>query len=325
MKWCKTVLPLLIGLLVAAGPVFLPDSQALAAQAKPSRSVQAGDAGVAARQARPLKPTAKRKAVKKAKTVKEPKRLVKQKAAKKATATKKTVKQAAAGSNFLLCRSHSTVRVHSGNRTYLVKNDNFADKGECLSGATTKPAFRVAESRATATGPGSDAFPNIYDGCSWGRCSPGTKLPATVSAVSNESTTFDTTESAKGTWAAGYDVWFNPQPIRNGQADAEMMIWLDGQNVYNPAGQGWPVVRIDGALWYVETWITGNGKQTWRYVQFRKYTPRWSVTDLAMKPFYQYLERQGWITPSWYLLSINAGFEIWNGGAGLAATNFSAS
>ena len=295
MKWRKIVLPLLIGLAVAAGPVFLPDSpQALAAQAKPSPSGQAGM------------------------------QVVKQKAAGKTTAAKRAVTHSTASSNFLLCRSHATVRVHGGNRTYLVKNDNFAGLGECLAGSYTAPAFRVAQSRATATGPGSDAFPNIFDGCSWGSCSPRTKLPAKVSAMGSESTTLHTTERAEGTWAAGYDVWFNPRPIRTGQAQAEMMIWLDGQNVYNPAGQGWPVVRIDGALWYVETWITGNGRQTWRYVQFRKYTPRWSVTGLALKPFYQYLEGQGWITPSWYLLSINAGFEIWNGGAGLAATEFSA-
>jgi len=140
--------------------------------------------------------------------------------------------------------------------------------------------------------------------------------------VGNETTTFQTTERAAGTWAASYDVWLDPRPIRTGQAATEMMIWLNGQNVYNPVGHGWPIVRIDGALWYVETWITGNGRQTWRYVQFRKYTARWGVTGMALKPFFQYLEGQGWITPSWYVLNVEAGFEIWNGGAGLATTAF---
>jgi hypothetical protein len=309
MKWRKIVLPTLIGLAVALGPVFLPDApQALAAQAKESA------------QAKPVEQAAKPKAVKKTKPAVKTKTVTK---AKK-VAKKKTAKKAAVGNNFTLCRSHATVRVHGGNRTYLVKNDNFMDRGECLSGSYTKPAFRVSVSRATATGPDSDAMPDIFTGCAWGSCSPRTNLPAKVPAVGNEVTTFQTTEHAAGTWAASYDVWFDPRPIRNGQAATEMMIWLNGQNVYNPAGHGWPIVRIDGALWYVETWITGNGRQTWRYVQFRKYTARWSVTDMALKPFFQYLEGQGWITPSWYVLNVEAGFEIWNGGAGLATTAFSA-
>jgi Glycosyl hydrolase family 12 len=224
---------------------------------------------------------------------------------------------------FLLCRHDASVRVHGHGRTYLVNNNNFMDLAECLSGSAHAPAFRVARSRATSTGPDSDAFPDIYTGCSWGRCSPGAKLPARVSDLGDPATTWDTTENAGGLWAATYDMWFDQRPIRTGQANAEMMIWLNVRGLYNPAGMGWPVVRIDGALWYVLTWITGNGHQQWRYVQFRKYTPRWNVTGLSLKPFYQYMENQGWITPSWYALNVEAGFEIWNGGTGLSTTAFS--
>lgn len=205
----------------------------------------------------------------------------------------------------------------------MVNNNNFVGKAECLSGSRTSSAFRVSVSRATTTAD-SDAYPDVFTGCSWGVCSPHSALPARVSKLGSIPTTFHTDERAGGTWAAAYDLWLNPKPIRNGQADTEMMIWLDVKGLYNPAGMGWPVVRIDGALWYALTWITGNGHRTWRYVQFRKYTPRWNVTGLAMKPFIQYIERQGWVTPSWYLLNIEAGFEIWTGGQGLATTAFSA-
>ena len=286
MKWRKIVLPLLIALSVTAGPALLAGQQAFAAQ---GTSAAANSA----------------KAAKAASSANQP----------------KAAKPAVTGAKFNLCRREGVVRVHGGNRTYLVNNDNFVGYGECLTGISTAPAFRVAVSRAAAT-TDSDSYPDIFTGCSWGRCSPGAKLPARLSRVGNPVTTFDTRENAAGSWAAGYDLWFDPRPIRNGQASTEMMIWLNGKNVYNPAGHGWPVVRIDGALWYVETWITGNGKQTWRYVQFRKYTPRWNVTGLSLKPFFQYLEREGWVTPSWYLLNIEAGFEIWTGGAGLAATAF---
>lgn len=297
LKALKVTVPLLIGLSATISPTLLSGSpQALAAQVKPTPSVKAANPD-------------KHKPAKAHKTV-------------------KVIKQAEASDpsgKFTLCRHNGTVRVHSQGRTYLVNNNNFEGLGECLSGSAHAAAFRVASSGATEAGPDSDAFPNIFTGCSWGQCAPGSTLPERVSKLGNLYTTWHTTQNAKGWWAASYDVWFNPQPIHTGQASTEMMIWTNAQGLYNPAGHGWPVVRIDGSLWYVLTWITGNGQQQWRYVQFRKYTPRWSVTGLSLKPFYQYLEKQGWITPSWYALNVEAGFEIWNGGTGLATTAFSVS
>jgi Glycosyl hydrolase family 12 len=223
-----------------------------------------------------------------------------------------------------LCERDSVARVMGQGHSYLVNNNNFAGTAECLTLWHTQARFVVSESHATSTGPESDAFPNIFTGCSWGICSPHSQLPARVSRLHNPVTTFDTNEKAPGWWAAAYDIWFNPRLIRTGQADTEMMIWLNAKGLYNPAGKGWPIVRIDGALWYVLTWITGNGRQTWRYVQFRKYTPRWSENNMPLAPFFKYMENSGWIRPSWYLLNIEAGFEIWNGGRGLTVQSFSA-
>ena len=343
MKGLKIALPLLVALSVGLGPAFLPRSpqEALAAQARPEPSVKPAKpdrpakpaASGESKSAKPAKP-AKRKPVKavrhkpvKAAKHKVAKRAKPRKLAKHVKKPAKRGKKLASGKAqgaFLLCRHDASVRVHGQGRTYLVNNNNFMDLAECLSGSAHAPAFRVARSRATSTGPDSDAFPDIYTGCSWGRCAPGAELPGRVSDLGNPATTWDTTENAGGLWAATYDMWFDQKPIRTGQANAEMMIWLNVRGLYNPAGMGWPVVRIDGALWYVLTWITGNGHQQWRYVQFRKYTPRWNVTGLSLKPFYQYMENQGWITPSWYALNVEAGFEIWSGGTGLTTTAFSA-
>lgn len=360
-KALRITVPLLIAASAAAVPAFLPASpQAVGAPAKAGSSLtpakldlsltsaragssltparagssltpaKADAADMPAKTAAPAKPKPP-KTVEKAKTLKKAKAQHKPAKSNKPGPAKqrkpqKAVKPANSGTpggQFMICRNDSTAQVHGQNRMYVVFNNDFMGLPECLSGSTHAAAFRVAESHATATGPDSDAFPNIFTGCSWGRCSPGTTLPTRVSKLGNPVTTWQTTENAGGWWAASYDMWFDPQPLRTGQASAEMMIWLNAQGLYNPAGHGWPVVRIDGALWYVLTWITGNGHQQWRYVQFRKYTPRWDVTDLAMRPFLQYMENQGWITPSWYALNLEAGFEIWNGGAGLATTAFS--
>jgi hypothetical protein len=223
------------------------------------------------------------------------------------------------GSPFTLCRTQGTIP----DGRYMVNNNNFAGKPECLTGRHGIPGFRVSESDATSRSPGSDAFPDIFSGCSWGICSPHSWLPDKAAALGNPKTTWHSVERARGTWGAGYDTFFDPRPRHDGQAAAEMMIWLNSRNAYNPAGKGWPVARLDGARWYVLTWETSNGHQRWRYVQFRRYTPTWNVTNLALGPFVVYLKTHDWIRPNWYLLNVEAGFEIWNGGTGLTATYFS--
>jgi len=226
----------------------------------------------------------------------------------------------ARSSSFNECRTDKAFP--SGN--YEVNNNNFVGKQECLTGKRGAPAFRVNTSGAASKTHGSDAFPNVFVGCSWGRCSPHSWLPKKAAALSGAKTSFQADERAAGTWGAGYDMFFDSKPIRDGQAGVEMMIWLNSKNAYNPAGH-WPLVTIDGTQWWVMNWeTTGASGKHWRYVQFRRKTPATGVKNLAVRPFAAYLQQQGWITPDWYLLNIEAGFEIWSGGQGLAVRNFSA-
>lgn len=220
---------------------------------------------------------------------------------------------------FTVCQTDKAIP--DGN--YEVNNNNFVRQPECLTGSTGTLAFRVSHSGASSTGPKSDSFPDIFAGCSWGRCSPGSPLPGKLSAVGNLETTFVGDETASGIWGAGYDMFLDQRPIHDGQAQIESMIWLNSNNAYDPAGHGWPLVSIDGTKWWAMTWETGHGKKHWRYVQFRRVTPATSVRNLPLGPFFTYLEREGWVTPDWYLLNVEGGFEIWNGGTGLAVKQFS--
>lgn len=224
--------------------------------------------------------------------------------------------------SFNVCKTDKVIP----NGNYEVNNNNFVGKPECLTGENGVPGFRVNYSGATSNSPGSDAFPNMFVGCSWGRCSSHSWLPAKLSAVGNPKTTFDGTENASGIWGAGYDMFLDPQPLRDGQAGVETMIWLNSRNAENPATHGdWPLVTIDGTQWWAMTWQTRNDKHHWRYVQFRRKTPTTSVKNLPLGPFLNYLRQKGWVTPNWHLLNIEAGFEIWSGGTGLTLNHFSVS
>ena len=52
-------------------------------------------------------------------------------------------------------------------------------------------------------------------------------------------------------------------------------------------------------------------------------TPTTSVSGLDLAPLVQDAISRGYIQPSWWLIDIEAGFELWQGGAGLATNSFS--
>jgi hypothetical protein len=168
------------------------------------------------------------------------------------------------------------------------------------------------------------AFPDIFIGCSWGICSPYHTLPAKVAALMKLSRQKDpgaslsTAGNPGGIWIPSYDIWFDPHPIHNGQASgAEIMIWLRG-----PRDARAPIVKVDGARYYFLHWRTRHNHKTWNYIQFRKVTQVYSLGGIHINDFIRVAEAHRLIKPSWYLLNITAGFEIWSGGRGLKVTNF---
>jgi hypothetical protein len=49
-----------------------------------------------------------------------------------------------------------------------------------------------------------------------------------------------------------------------------------------------------------------------------------SVKEFDLRAFTRDAIRRGYIRQDWYLISVEAGFELWQGGAGLETVNFSA-
>jgi len=84
------------------------------------------------------------------------------------------------------------------------------------------------------------------------------------------------------------------------------------------------IVWIDRARWYLHSWITHHAGIRWRLIQFRQVRPVWRLSGLRLRPFFTALEGRSWIRPWYWLLNIEAGFEIWHDGRGLATNWFSA-
>jgi hypothetical protein len=205
----------------------------------------------------------------------------------------------------------------------------------CISGTTTRPGFTDLDN-LKYTG-AWQAYPFTGVGCAYQLCSPGTDLPMQAGQLpADANTSFSWTGSAPGNWNASYDIWFDHHDQITAQDDgAELMIWLQS----NPGYTGGVRVRISNRWYWFRNWRTCNSaRQTgvtpprvsprdhtgicWNYIQFRTLSPVHSVQRLWLMPFIRFLEGQGLVSPSWWLTSIHAGYELVSGGKGLTTTSF---
>lgn len=98
------------------------------------------------------------------------------------------------------------------------------------------------------------------------------------------------------------------------------MIWFNRQGSIQPIGSVVASATIGGRTWQV--WQGSNGSN--QVVSYVAPSPI-SSWNFSVLDFLNDVKSRTSVNNSWYLTSIQAGFEPWVGGAGLAVTNFSAS
>jgi len=215
---------------------------------------------------------------------------------------------------------------------YIIRDDVFTLPGLattiCIRHQRGTPAFAVSSSDAASPGPAL-AYPEVFYGCVYGACSPGTILPSPlhggehgVSAkVRKMSVSVFDKARRKGKFDTGFDIWLTPDRQTGGQATgAEVMIWLREQGVrFTPRWR----VRAGGIWWLAEEWRTchSNGL-CWPLIIFLREHQHSYARKLPLMPFFAFGEHHGWIRKTFWLESVEHGFEIWSGGTGLACTFF---
>ena len=205
---------------------------------------------------------------------------------------------------------------------YMVQNDEWGSGApECVAVATGG-GFTVATSAiANSAGGSPGGYPSIYRGCHWGICTPASGLPVPASKLLSPgtvTTSWATTQPSAGAYDVAYDIWFNQAPTTSGQPDgAELMIWLNHQGRIQPYGSQVGTATIDGRSYQV--WF---GQRGWNTVSYSMETGTTSVQDLDIGKFVADAMHRGWIQKSWHLIDVEAGFELWQGGAGLATDSF---
>jgi hypothetical protein len=180
----------------------------------------------------------------------------------------------------------------------------------------TTADFDLATNGAPAT------YTSIYRGCHWGTCTSSNPFPIQESNIASAATSVNLTQPSGYNNDAAYDIWFNQTSTTSGQPNGtEVMIWLNHQGVIQPIGSPTSTATINGADY--EVW-TGNGS-SWKIISYVATTPVTGVTNLNLRPFFADAVSRGSLDPSWWLIDVEYGFEIWTGGQGLAMSNFSVS
>jgi len=222
-----------------------------------------------------------------------------------------------ASADTRICEQYGSTTV--GN--YKVQNNRWGTSAtQCIN--VTSNGFSIVQQDGVGNTSGAPvSYPSIYLGCHYDNCSPGF-TPRRISETSSANSSISLSYPGSGTYDAAYDIWLNADSNTSGVQDTEIMIWLNRQGNIQPIGSQTGTITIGGRSWAV--WTGSNGaNNVVSYVSSSPVTSySFSVLDFVRDTFGR---GQQYGNSSWYLTSIQAGFEPWIGGVGLAVTSFSAS
>ena len=218
-----------------------------------------------------------------------------------------------------ICSQYGSTPIQGGK--YIVQNNVWGDSTtQCINVTDTGFAVTSAVHNLPQNGAPA-AYPSIYAGCHYGNCSSGSGLPLPVSdsRFGTVSTSVSMSYPSNGSvYDASYDIWFDPTARTDGQnTGAELMVWLNHTGSVHAAGSPVGTVSIAGATW--DVWYDNYG---WNVVSYVRQSPISSI-GFNVSSFYRDMVNRGYAQNSWYLTSVQAGFEPWVNGTGLAVNNFS--
>ncbi|HYS40777.1 MAG TPA: cellulose binding domain-containing protein [Pseudonocardiaceae bacterium] len=205
---------------------------------------------------------------------------------------------------------------------YTVQNNEWGSSAsECIN-TDGNADFTVANSAiANSTSGAPGGYASIYKGCHWGACTQNSGFPLQVSTLHPGAVTssWSTTQPGSGAYDVAYDIWFNQTPTTPGQPNGtELMIWLNHNGPVQPFGSKVATTTVNGVSY--DVWF---GTQGWNTVSYTMSTATTSVSNLDIDALAADAVSRGYLQNSWFLIDVEAGFEMWQGGAGLATNSFS--
>ena len=226
---------------------------------------------------------------------------------------------AAAQSAKSTCSPSAVINLHDRYNFQINESDSSLE--ECAT--INRAGFTItAANFSNATNGPPAAYTSIYRGCHWGACTGSNPFPIQETNIASATTTVHFTQPRGYNNNAAYDIWFNQTSEATSQPNGtELMIWLNHQGVIQPFGSRVASAAINGVQY--EVW-TGN-QTSWRIISYVAASPVTSASALNLIPFFQDAVSRRSLDPSWWVIDVEFGFEIWTGGQGLAISDFSVS
>ncbi|MEU6281767.1 cellulose binding domain-containing protein [Streptomyces sp. NPDC047028] len=201
---------------------------------------------------------------------------------------------------------------------YVVQNNRWGTSAtQCIT--VTDSGFRIAQADGSVPTNGAPkSYPSVYNGCHYTNCSPGTNLPARLSSISSAPTGISNSYVSGAAYDAAYDIWLDPTPRTDGVNRTEVMVWFNHVGGVQPVGSPTGSAIVAGRSWQV--WSGNNGSNDVLSFVAPSAIDSW---NFDVMDFVRQAVSRGLAQDDWYLTSVQAGFEPWQNGAGLAVSSFS--
>lgn len=198
--------------------------------------------------------------------------------------------------------------------TYLlhnnVWNDAVPDGAQCIralwDGASDVAGF-VVEPAFDVGGPVPGSYPSIIYGWHYDYDNRSDYAATPVQSIGTISSHWGYDVPAAGEYNVAYDLWVHPQNDPNSpDGGLEVMIWTSFRDVTPIGTYQNSTIDLEGASW--EVWYGSPGG--WNTVTYRRVTNTAEV-DMDLLPFLEHAVDEGYAEDDWYVLGVEAGFEIW--------------
>lgn len=221
-----------------------------------------------------------------------------------------------------ICEQFGSATIQGGR--YVVTNNRWGtDAPQCVD--VTDTGFVVTRADGASATYAPKSFPTVFYGCHHGNCGTSDNvlspngMQASDPRFRDIRTSVSMTTADSGAWDAVYDIWFNKSmPTKKTEQNdgAEVMVWLNHRGKVQPIGSKVGTATIAGATW--DVW---EGDIGWNVISYVRQSPTTSMS-FGVADFFDDVVSRGYGSNTWYLTSIQAGFEPWDSGVGLAVNSF---
>ena len=212
---------------------------------------------------------------------------------------------------------------------YMVQNNLYNANGgtQCTTAAWDMGAnagFTVNPVNVNvAAGSAPASYPSVVLGWHYGRWYGSYTAAKPFSQITRIPSSWTFTVPPSGRYNASYDAWIHPTQASPAtpSGGVELMIWVNYRDT-TPIGTSVGTVNIGDATWAVWYGPNAGGWTTVSYVRAGNVT---TVENLDLYPFFGDAATRGYFTAAANLLSIQAGFEIWQQDQTMTTNSYSVS